>query len=86
MPVVLAEHETQDQGDLPLLRNDRGDITEGSSASVSMVVNGLLRTPRASDVFEGVTRAVVIEFATEAGIELSERDLSMYDVTIASEI
>jgi branched-chain amino acid aminotransferase len=45
----------------------------------------LLTPPNDAGILEGITRAAVIDLATEAGIDVREVSLTRYDVYIAQE-
>jgi branched-chain amino acid aminotransferase len=81
LPMVLAELETAQQGDTPVLLDADGRITEGSSSNFFMVSDGMLRTPRAEHALEGVTRGLVMGYARDEGIQVHECDITLYDCT-----
>ena len=83
--MALAEIEVAPLGDMPLLLDAEGRITETSSANVFLVQDGVLVTPHHTQVLGGVTRDFVMRFAREAGYQVEERDLRDYDCVTASE-
>jgi branched-chain amino acid aminotransferase len=85
---VLALGEARRGGAHEALLLDRdGRVTEGASSNVFAVRGGRLETPPlAVGILEGVTRAIVIELARSAGIEVRERSLRPSDLGGAEEL
>jgi branched-chain amino acid aminotransferase len=72
--------------DEALLRNERGDIAEGSGENVFIVRDGVVITNDAdADVLPGVTRASVLALAREAGITTRVRPITTEDITACDE-
>ncbi|HYW52372.1 MAG TPA: branched-chain amino acid transaminase [Dongiaceae bacterium] len=68
--------------DEAILRNDRGDVAEGSGENIFVVRDGALITNDAdADVLPGITRASVLALAREAGIATQIRPLAPDDLT-----
>jgi branched-chain amino acid aminotransferase len=84
---VLAVGEARARGAHEALLVDRaGNVTEGASSNVFAVRDGALVTPPlAARILEGVTRALVLALAREAGIEVRERPLSLAALERADE-
>lgn len=84
---VLARIEANRAGmDEALMLNLDGFISEGSVDNVFIVSRGVLKTPPLSDgLLAGITRAVVIEVATAAGITCEEVSLRLEDLLQAEE-
>lgn len=62
--------------DEALLANNRGELCEGTGSNVFVVGDGALRTPRLdSGCLAGITRALVLELAADAGIAVQETAL-----------
>lgn len=60
-------------GNEALLANTRGDLCEGTGSNVFVERDGALRTPPlSSGCLPGVTRALVLEWAAEAGLPVLE--------------
>jgi branched-chain amino acid aminotransferase len=72
-----AEREAQAAGfDTGLMLDVRGRVAEASSSNVFFVHDGELVTPKTDgDVFPGITRALVLDIAEQAGVTLAERDV-----------
>jgi branched-chain amino acid aminotransferase len=84
---MLALEEAQANGaDDALLLDQNGFVTETSGANLFVVRNGELQTPPLSCVLDGITRDTVIELATEAGLRVSERQLTRDEVYVADEM
>jgi branched-chain amino acid aminotransferase len=72
--------------DETILRNDRGDVAEGSGENVFIVRDGILITNDAdADILPGITRASVLALAREAGITSRVRALTLDDLRAADE-
>ena len=72
--------------DETILRNDRGEIAEGSGENIFIVRDGVLVTNDAdADILLGVTRASVLALAREAGITTHIRPITMDDLAQAEE-
>ncbi len=61
-----------------LLRNDRGELTEGATSNVFRVQGGVVRTaPVGSGLLPGITRALLFEALDEAGIPWVEETVPL---------
>jgi branched-chain amino acid aminotransferase len=86
--LVLARLEAAEQGaqEAILLGSD-SRVREGTASNVFLVKGRKLRTPSLeSGVLEGVTRAIVLEVASEAGIPCEEGHILPEDLSAADEI
>ena len=74
---LLAREEARRQGaGEALLLNSRGFVAEGSASNVFVVKGNELLTPSIqSGALPGVTRKVVLELATAAGLEAKETEI-----------
>jgi branched-chain amino acid aminotransferase len=84
---ILAVREAQAKGAAePLMLNDAGDLAEGASANVFLVVKGALVTPPLSaGILPGVTRALVLEIAARLGIAAREETVRVPGLMAADE-
>lgn len=84
---VMAKHEGSLAGaDEVLMLDAAGQVLEGSGQNLFVVTRGALRTPPAwVGILKGVTRDVILELATGAGIPVREEPLTRYDVYTADE-
>jgi branched-chain amino acid aminotransferase len=84
---ILAKIEGKQAGCVEaLMLNQRGEVAECTGDNIFLVTNGQLLTPPIdAGILEGITRAVVIELAVEAGIVVREIPLTKHDVYIADE-
>src|SRR5690606_22750933 len=71
--------------DTAILRNLRGNITEGPGFNIFVLKNGTLRTP-GTGVLSGITRSSVIEICAEIGIPVETTDVPVSDLHDAEEI
>ena len=84
---ILARIEANHAGcDEALMLNTEGYVSEGSVDNIFIVVDGVLTTPPLADgMLEGITRAVVIDVATAAGISCEQVSLRVSDLQQAEE-
>lgn len=84
---VLAKIEAQNAGaGEGLMLNEQGYVAECTGDNVFIVKRGRIFTPPiASGALAGVTRGVVFELAAEAGIPISEPEMTRYDLFTADE-
>ena len=68
-----------------LLLDSDGNIAEGTGSNFFIVSDGVIRTPRARNVLEGISRETVRELASQLGIEYVEEDLQQYHLYNADE-
>ena len=70
-----------------LLLNEKGRIAECSSANVFLVSGGrALTPPLSSGCLPGVTREILLEIAPKAGIDITEQELTLDDLSSAQEV
>lgn len=88
LPTILGKREANRMGvDDVILLDPRGFVAEAPVANVFIVRDGDVLTPsRASGILEGVTRAVVMDLLSEAGVQVFEKDLTPYDLSVAEEM
>ena len=84
---ILAKIEANRAGrDEALMLNLDGHVSEGSVDNIFIVSDGTLATPALGDgLLAGITRAVVIDVAREAGIAVDEKSLKLDDLLAADE-
>jgi branched-chain amino acid aminotransferase len=84
---VMAKIEAANAGaGEGLMLNEQGYVAECTGDNVFLVKRGQIFTPPiSSGALAGVTRAVVFELAKEAGIPISEPDITRYDLFTADE-
>lgn len=85
---VWAVEEAHREGfDEVVLLNERGEVSECTAANIFAVKGDkALTPPLSSGCLEGVTRAVLAEVATEAGVALVEQTMRMEDLYNAEEV
>ncbi|MBN1772308.1 MAG: aminotransferase class IV [Deltaproteobacteria bacterium] len=70
-----------------LMLDERGRVTEATSANVFAVLRGTLCTPPLdAGILEGVTRGLVLRLAAADGLRCAERHLRPADLLRASEV
>ncbi len=84
---ILAKIEANRAGrDEALMLNLDGHVCEGSVDNLFIASGGVLATPALADgLLAGITRAVVIDVAREAGIRVDEKSLALDDLLAADE-
>jgi len=85
---VWSLAEAQREGcDEVVLLNERGEVSECTSANIFAVKDGKVFTPPlSSGCLEGVTRGVLMEIATDAGTTIAEQTLHLEDLFAADEV
>ncbi|MCA8994728.1 MAG: aminotransferase class IV family protein [Planctomycetaceae bacterium] len=76
----------QDPSGVALLVDESGFVTETSSANLFVVESGRLYTPRREKTLHGITQSTVMTLAREAGLEVTERDISLDQLLETDEI
>jgi len=83
---ILANMEaTRDGYDEALLLDTAGFVAEGAGENLFLVRNGGLVEPQLISALTGITRASVIELASDLGIEVLSQPLTRDDVYLADE-
>jgi len=84
---ILARIEAVRAGaDEALLLNHQGKLTEGTADNVFIVKQQQLLTPPCSDgALAGITRASILQLATDIGLDVAEATLAPYDLYTADE-
>src|SRR6202051_982116 len=85
---VWAVAEAAKEGfDEVVVLNERGEVSECTSANIFAVKNGKVLTPPLnSGCLEGVTRGILMEIASEAGVSVAEQSLRPEDLYSADEV
>ncbi|HHY27320.1 MAG TPA: D-amino acid aminotransferase [Desulfitobacterium dehalogenans] len=92
LPNVLAKQAAAEQGAyeaILVLGTEPGGglITEASSSNVAAVIGGKVVTPPLNGrILPGVSRAIMLDTAREAGIEVEEREITLEELRSAEEI
>jgi branched-chain amino acid aminotransferase len=68
-----------------LLLDNEGYVAEGSGENIFIVRDGVLHTPELTSCLEGITRATIIDFARDMGLQVKERRITRDEVYIAEE-
>lgn len=83
---ILANQEVALNGyDEALLLDVEGYVAEGSGENIFIVKQGKIFTPDLTSCLEGITRASVIELATEIGIPVIEKRITRDEIYCADE-
>lgn len=84
---IMAQMEALKAGCVEaVMLNTKGEVAECTGDNLFIVRRGKLMTPPIdAGILEGITRAVVIELAKEAGLEVFETPLSRHDIFVADE-
>jgi branched-chain amino acid aminotransferase len=84
---ILAKMQATAAGaDDALMLDSNGFVAETNATHVFMVNGGRVATPRTVACPKGITRSVVLEICTAAGIECEVRDISLAEFYRADEV
>jgi branched-chain amino acid aminotransferase len=85
---ILAKTESANAGyDEAILLDQHGCVSEGSGENVFVVRDGVICTPgHTSAILDGITRASVIQIATDLGYRVEERDIARSELYLADEV
>ncbi len=87
LPNVMGKQRAVASGAIDAIFVRDGMVTEGTHTSVFGVIDGVLRThPADHHVLPGVTRAVLLQIASELEIPSDETPLSLTELFAASEL
>jgi len=84
---MLAKQEARAAGvDEAICLNEKGFLAEASMSNIFLVNDGILRTPgEESGILPGITREVVLELASQLGINTFEQDIRLDELFQAQE-
>ena len=84
---ILARIEASHAGvEEAILLNQQGKVAEASAENIFIVKDTELLTPRLSDgALAGITRAIILQLAQDAGITAKEISLTVFDLYTADE-
>ncbi|HSW53026.1 MAG TPA: branched-chain amino acid transaminase [Sulfuricaulis sp.] len=86
MNSMMALREAQSAGcDEALLLDVEGYVSEGSGENIFIVRDGVMYTPDLTSALDGITRATVMQLASELGIKVVEKRITRDEVYIADE-
>ncbi len=85
MNQILAELDADAVNTLSLMLDIHGRVAENAVANFFIVRDGVLWTPPAENILEGITRTVVFELASRLNIPIEERHFTVYDLSQAEE-
>ncbi len=88
LPNVQARHAASQAGAYEaVLYDEQKVVTEATSSSVLMIKDNVIYAPPLSvNILPGVTRALILEWAPEIGLEVKEESFSLDDIFDADEI
>lgn len=86
MNSMLALQEAMANGyDEALLLDVDGFVAEGSGENFFMVRDGVIYTPELTSALDGITRATIIQLASEIGVPVKEKRITRDEVYVADE-
>ena len=68
-----------------LMLDNEGYVAEGSGENIFIIRDGVLHTPELTSCLEGITRATIIDFAKDLGLQVKERRITRDEVYVAEE-
>jgi len=85
---ALAIADAENAGfDEAIMLTQSGTVSEGSSANLFLVQDGVLVTPAVSDdILVGITRGCVIELAAALGVPVEERTVDRTELYVSDEV
>ena len=85
---ILAKHLANAIGaDEAIMLNQDGFVAEGTGENIFLVAGNTLRTPHSScGILQGITRNTVIKIAAEMEFQVSEENLTTFDLFTADEV
>ena len=84
---ILAKVETAREGYQEAIMLDRsGMVSEASGENIFVVRDGVIATPPAGTILDGITRKSVIQIAKDFGYEVIERQIAPSELTLAEEM
>ena len=85
---VLAYSEGEKVGAFEtFMVNSQGQITEGTTSNIFMVKgNTLITPPENFDILVGITRAIVMEVASNVGLKVEERGFDLKELQDSDEV
>jgi branched-chain amino acid aminotransferase len=85
---ILAKTEAQKAGyEEAILLDQYGNVSEGSGENVFVVRDGALVTPgHTNAILDGITRASVVQIATDLGYRVEQRDIARAELYLADEV
>ncbi len=83
----LAKIEAIEDGyDEALMLDVDGTVAEGSGENIFVIRKGIIKTPPAMGILEGITRDSVITIARDLGLEVKEERITRDEIYIADEM
>jgi D-alanine transaminase len=87
LPNCMAKDAANKKGAYEAIMHRDDTVTEASSSNVFIVKNGEMRThPADEHILHGITRAVTIELAKEAGMNVAEQTFTVSEMLSADEV
>ena len=84
---ILAKIESNLSGcDDAIMLDQNGFVSETNATNIFMVKDGVVYTPNADNCLPGITRGYVFEIASDVGLSLIERNLSITEFYNADEV
>jgi len=84
---ILARLESDHAGaDEALMLGTDGYVCEGTSCNIFLVKGVTLYTPSLTGCLPGVTRATVMEIASDLGLKVVEKNITLHEVYTADEV
>jgi branched-chain amino acid aminotransferase len=87
MNFYLADLEAKDVDPQawPVLTDTDGNLTEGIGYNLFLVSDGVIRSPGASTILQGISRGAIFDLADQLGIPVVQEPLQPYDLYTADE-
>lgn len=88
LPNIMAKHAAVKAGAYEaIFVDEQGLITEGSSSSLLLVKDGVLRAPPlTANILPGITRQILLDIAAQADLQTCEQSFSLTEALAADEL
>jgi branched-chain amino acid aminotransferase len=85
---ILARKQAEDQNSVEgIMLNEQGEVCDGTLSNIFVVKKDVLSTPAVNSyVLAGITRQVILKFASETGIVCKEGTLTANDILQGDEV
>ncbi len=87
LPNAMLRQQAMDAGALEAILTRDGFVTEGAASNVFVVGEGRVATPpKSAQLLPGITRDLVVELLSGAGLNCMEREVSVKELRRAGEV
>ena len=79
---VMADIEATDIDPMafPIMLDMEGNVSESVGSNIMIIKDGIIKTPKDTNILQGISRKAIIETAFNLGVNVIEEDLQPYDL------